>query len=193
LSPIRAYIFDIDGLLINSEDIITHFTNRLLSKHRRPPFARSIRVQLMGVSNSTNGDTFHTWAQLPVPREQFAAKLAEEMRMHLPSCEPLPGAKELLANLSRVDRLRMALASTTTTHSYELKTLRPQTKQLLDSFQAEHRILSDEARVRREKPAPDIYFVALQAVNEGIDTPIMPIAWLLKTVWLEWRLEEGLG
>ncbi|CAG7989740.1 unnamed protein product [Penicillium nalgiovense] len=56
---IRACIFDMDGLLINTEDLITLSTNQLLQKYGRPAFTRSIRAQLMGVPDSTNGDVFH--------------------------------------------------------------------------------------------------------------------------------------
>ncbi|KAL4733108.1 hypothetical protein BDV11DRAFT_200703 [Aspergillus similis] len=75
---IRACIFDLDGLLINSEDIITHSTNQLLEKYGRPAFTRSIRAQLMGIPDSTNGDAFHEWARLPIPREQFARELTKD-------------------------------------------------------------------------------------------------------------------
>lgn len=167
--------FDMDGLLINSEDIITHSTNRLLEKYGRPAFTRSIRAQLMGIPGSTNGDLFHEWARLPIPREQFACELSEQMRLLFPDCKPLPGAENLLLNVSRArssssgKRIEMALASNTKSHSYELKTSRPETKQLLSFFQPDRRVLGDDPRVRqgRGKPAPDIYFVALQTLNSA--------------------------
>ena len=56
---VRACIFDMDGLLINTEDIITVSTNKLLAKYGRPALTRSIRAQLMGVPDSTNGDIWH--------------------------------------------------------------------------------------------------------------------------------------
>ncbi|WQF76369.1 Putative phosphoglycolate phosphatase-like, domain 2, HAD superfamily [Colletotrichum destructivum] len=148
---IRACIFDMDGLLINSEDIITLSTNRVLEKHGRPAFTQSIRAQLMGVPDSTNGDVFHNWAKLP----------------------PLSGAEKMLFNLSRArsassgERIQLALASSTKTDTYKLKTYRPETKRLLDNFQADRRILGDDPRVRqgRGKPAPDIYLLALESIN----------------------------
>ncbi|KAJ5466997.1 hypothetical protein N7475_004749 [Penicillium sp. IBT 31633x] len=66
---IRACIFDMDGLLLNSEDMITISTNKLLKQYGRPPLTRSIRAQMMGVPNSKNGDIFHNWAKLPITRE----------------------------------------------------------------------------------------------------------------------------
>ncbi|XP_014550300.1 hypothetical protein COCVIDRAFT_43138 [Bipolaris victoriae FI3] len=61
--PIRACIFDIDGLLINSKDIITLCTNRLLEKYGRPAFTRSIRFQSCEPLPSANkllSDLSHT-------------------------------------------------------------------------------------------------------------------------------------
>ncbi|KAF4770427.1 hypothetical protein HAV15_012811 [Penicillium sp. str.  len=172
---IRACIFDMDGLLINTEDLITLSTNQLLQKYGRPAFTRSIRAQLMGVPDSTNGDVFHNWAKLPISREQFSHESTEQMRLHFPNCKPLPGAEKLLSNLSRAcsassgDRIELALASSSKSHSYELKTSGRETKRLLSFFQSERRVLGDDPRVRqgRGKPAPDIYLVALQSLNSA--------------------------
>ena len=127
----------------------------------------------MGVPNSTNDDVFHNWAQLPISRKEFARESTEEMRIHFPNCEPLPGAEKLLWNLSRAlntytgNRIELALASSTKSHSYDLKTSRPETKKLLSFFQSQRRVLGDDPRVRqgRGEPAPDIYLVALQSLN----------------------------
>jgi pseudouridine-5'-monophosphatase len=162
-----------DGLLINTEDLITLSTNQLLEKYGRPTFTRSIRAQLMGVPDSTNGDMFHNWAKLPISREQFARESTERMRQHFPNCKPLPGAEKLLSNLSRAssvssgDKIELALASSTKSASYKLKASGSETKRLLSFFQPEKRVLGDDPRVRpgRGKPAPDIYLAALQSLN----------------------------
>lgn len=139
----------------------------------------------MGIPDSTNGDVFHNWAKLPISREQFARESSEQMHMLFPNCEPLPGAEKLLSNLSRArsaslgGRIEMALASSTKSQSYELKTSRPETKRLLDSFQPNKRILGDDPRVPkgRGKPAPDMYLIALQSLNSAAgpdEKPILP-------------------
>ncbi|KAI0553924.1 HAD-like domain-containing protein [Xylaria curta] len=175
--PIRACIFDMDGLLINSEDIITSCTNKVLKKYGRPVFTRSMRAQLMGVPDSTSSDTFHNWANLPVSREQFARELKEQMRLSFPDCEPLPGAEEILSKLSCARgesgaKIELALASSTKTPTYELKTSRPRSQQLFSFFQAGRRVLGDDPRVQkgRGKPAPDIYLAALQSINSSLDS-----------------------
>ncbi|KAM0806778.1 hypothetical protein AB5N19_07115 [Seiridium cardinale] len=174
-----------DGLLINSEDVIAQTTNQLLEKYGRPVLTRFIRARLMGVSGSTNSDFFHSWAKLPISREQFARESSELMRLHFPECEPLPGAETILSNLSRArsvfsgDRIELQLASGSKSQSYALKTSRPITKQLLGFFQPERRVLGDDPRLRqgRGKPAPDIYLIALQSLNAAAglgETPILP-------------------
>ncbi|CZS95361.1 probable HAD superfamily hydrolase [Rhynchosporium agropyri] len=94
----------------------------------------------MGVPDSTNGEVFHEWAKLPIPREQFAHESPEQMQLYYPNCEPLPGAEKLLTNLRRArcassgDRIELALASSTKSHSYKLQISKPGTKRLLDFF-----------------------------------------------------------
>ncbi|GLA33741.1 hypothetical protein AnigIFM63309_000575 [Aspergillus niger] len=97
----------------------------------------------MGIPNSTNGGVFHNWARLPISREQIARESSELMQAHFPNCKPLPGAEKLLSNLSRARstssgaKIQMALASSTKSHSYELKTSSPETKQLFGFFQSD--------------------------------------------------------
>ncbi|KAH8810883.1 HAD-like domain-containing protein [Xylogone sp. PMI_703] len=173
-----------DGLLINSEDVITQSINQLLEKYGRPMFTPSVRAQLMGVPDSSDGDVFHNWAQLPISREQWAHESREQMHLNFQNCEPLPGAEKLLSNLSRAhsasgNRIELALASSTKSSSYELKISRPETSRLLNFFHPSRRILGDDPRVRqgRGKPAPDVYLVALEALNSTATSegnPIMP-------------------
>lgn len=59
------------------------------------------------------------------------------------------------------------MASSTTTSAYQLKASTPRAKQLFSCFASHLRILGDDPRVGtgREKPAPDIYLVALESLR----------------------------
>ncbi|KAI1259881.1 HAD-like domain-containing protein [Xylariaceae sp. FL1019] len=182
---VRACIFDLDGLLLNTEDIVTHCLNNILTKYGRPTIPRSIRAQLMGIPKSSDGDVFHDWAKLPISREQFSRELTEEVRTHYPECKAMPGALELLSKLSYAhstatgEKIAVALASSSESHAYESKTSRPEAKQLMSMIPSNRRILGDDPRIRegRNKPAPDVYLVALQALDSTMNAgekPIMP-------------------
>jgi pseudouridine-5'-monophosphatase len=61
------------------------------------------------------------------------------MQAQFQSCELLPGAEKLLSNLSYAqnslgDKIKLALASSSKSYSFKLKTSRLETKQLLDFF-----------------------------------------------------------
>lgn len=166
-----------DGLLINSEDIITTSLNHLLARYGRPPLTPFIRAKLMGVPGSSKGDLFHSFAQLPITREQWARESDAHMRLLFMDCEPLPGAEKLLSNLSRACSasgvtIELGLASSTTSDAFQVKTSRPETKSLLGFFRDERRALGDDLRVRhgRGKPAPDIYLLALALLNSAMDS-----------------------
>ncbi|KAI0814630.1 HAD-like protein [Xylaria sp. FL0064] len=176
--PVRACLFDMDGLLINTEDLYTKCANIVLQKYGRPPLPWAIKAQMMGIPGSTNGDTFHAWAQLPISRAQFKREQAEQQRIHFPECEPLPGVPELLKHLSTAKSgssggggyypVQMALATSSMRETYELKIKAPATAALIDRIPPAHRVIGDDARVSRGKPAPDIYLLALRCINETL-------------------------
>lgn len=158
--------------------------NVVLAKYGKPPIPWSLKAKLMGVPGSSNGDVFHAWAQLPITREEFRAELQEQQLLHFPNCEPLPGVKQLLEQLKHVynkngKKVHVALASSSERKNFELKTRRPETKKLFDIFIEERRILGDDPRLvkGRGKPAPEIFLLALQSINDGLpedEEPITP-------------------
>ncbi|KAI0884415.1 HAD-like protein [Annulohypoxylon maeteangense] len=173
--PIRACLFDMDGLLINTEDLYTLCSNIVLNKHGRPNLPWSIKAQLMGIPGSSNGDVFHNWAQLPISREQYKQEQSEQHKIHFPECRPLPGVEKLLKDLRSSKttqglQVEIALASSSEKKNYELKTSRPTTKAVLEIIPEEHRVLGDDPRIQygRGKPAPDIYLLALQSINSSL-------------------------
>lgn len=45
---IRACLFDMDGLLINSEEIYTEVTNQILAEHGRENLPWEVKIELQG-------------------------------------------------------------------------------------------------------------------------------------------------
>ncbi|CAJ2508243.1 Uu.00g094290.m01.CDS01 [Anthostomella pinea] len=173
--PVRACLFDMDGLLINTEDLYTKCADIVLEKYGRPGLPWDVKAQLMGIPGASNGDTFHNWAQLPISRQQFFEEQSEQQRIQFPECQPLPGVQKLLENLKKAEttsgqQVHIALATSSERRNYDIKTSRPGTKAVLDIIPEEHRVLGDDPRVKkgRGKPAPDIYLLALKSVNDSL-------------------------
>lgn len=165
-----------DGLLLNTEDIYSLCANNVLARYSRPPLPWSIKAQLMGVSGSSSGDIFYAWAQLPIPREQWAKEQFEEQQRHFPDSQPLPGAAKLLDDLKvaktvgRGQAVQVALATSSQTENFRLKTGRPEIAKMFEVFAPERRILGEDPRLGkgRGKPRPDIYLLALQVINSSL-------------------------
>lgn len=181
--PTRACIFDLDGLLLNTEDIYTLCADNVLHKYGRPDLPWSIKAQLMGVPGSNNGDTFHNWAQLPISREQFEKKRKEQELLHFPECEVLPGAQKLLLNLKKANntngiQVQIALASSSEQYQYDLKATNSENKEVLDLIPEKYRVLAGDPRVKfgKGKPAPDIYLAALEILNAKLLVGVPKIA-----------------
>lgn len=70
IKPVRACIFDVDGLLINSEDIYTEAYNNILQRYGRPdlPWTVKARQQSRGREVSQNEAAHVTIIPLPSQR-----------------------------------------------------------------------------------------------------------------------------
>ncbi|PHH60297.1 hypothetical protein CDD81_1887 [Ophiocordyceps australis] len=173
--PIRACIFDMDGLLIDTEDLYTLCINKVLERHGRPPMPWSVKAKLQGRPGPAATQIFQEWAQLPISHEQYMAELTELQRKHFPSAQPLPGVAPLLAHLQ--PRVHLALATSSHAANFALKTAH--LADLFSLFPANCCVLGDDARVPRGrgKPLPDIFLLALQAINDSRppdEPPIRP-------------------
>ncbi|TKA33675.1 hypothetical protein B0A50_00511 [Salinomyces thailandicus] len=162
--PIRACLFDMDGLLLNTEDLYTACTNALLATFSRPPLPWSLKAQLQGRPGPEAGKLFRDWAQLPIPEEEYMTRLKTLQRETFPSCEPLPGIRELLSRLGK-SSVEVALATSSHEDNFRLKIQKHE--ELMGVFPATQRVLGDDGRIPKGKgkPAPDIYLLALETIN----------------------------
>ncbi|KAK5103023.1 hypothetical protein LTS08_003826 [Lithohypha guttulata] len=164
--PVRACIFDMDGLLIDSEDAYTRVTNIILNENGRPDLPWSIKAQLQGRPGPSAGKIFRAWAQLPITEEAFLERQRELQRDMFKHCKPLPGVVDMLNSLAAAH----TDADPTSSHgrNYDIKTAHM--KEMFTVFPEKQKIVGDDERIPkgRGKPLPDIYLLALQTINEQI-------------------------
>ncbi|PBP20608.1 haloacid dehalogenase-like hydrolase [Diplocarpon rosae] len=185
--PARACLFDMDGLLLDSEDKYTICTNTVLNKYGKPNIPWSIKAKMQGRPAPAASDVLHKWASLPISRSQYTAEVQALQKEHFPSCSPLPGVPELLKNLSTAtvsppspfppdktekknESVQLALATSSHAWTFALKTAHLE-ESLLHVFPPSRRVLGDDRRIGpgRGKPSPDIYILALADVNATLN------------------------
>lgn len=168
LPKIRACLFDMDGLLIDSEDLYTICTNEVLHEYGKGDLPWSIKAQLQGRPGPEAGRLFYDWAQLPCSSEEYMEKVQALQRKYFPTAKPLPGVPQLLKALSGPVNPDLHLALATSSHkgNFHLKT--DHLKDLFTVFPEANQVTGDDPRVPsgRGKPAPDIYLVALKTIND---------------------------
>ncbi|PYH34196.1 haloacid dehalogenase superfamily protein [Aspergillus neoniger CBS 115656] len=182
LPRVRACLFDMDGLLIDSEDKYTDITNAILQEYGKPLLPWSIKAQLQGRPQPDASRIFHQWAQLPISPEEFAAKQSALQEKFFPQSQPLPGVRELLAKLvsTQTTDQPVHLALATSSHSRNFKLKASHLGELFSAFPKSQQVLGDDPRIGkgRGKPLPDIYLLALETINSGLrekgETEIKP-------------------
>jgi HAD superfamily hydrolase (TIGR01509 family) len=158
ISVIQAVIFDLDGVLIDSEPVWEQVRRQVVAEHGGH-WAGDAQQRLMGMSTREWARYLAEGLGVNLPPDQVAAlvigQMAGRYRQHLPL---LPGAVEAVRGLAA--RWPLGLASSSPPAL--IKTVLDQAG-LAGSFAA---TMSTE-RVPRGKPAPDIYLAVSGAL--GID------------------------
>uniref|UniRef100_A0A060TAH9 ARAD1D19536p n=1 Tax=Blastobotrys adeninivorans TaxID=409370 RepID=A0A060TAH9_BLAAD len=159
----KACLFDMDGLLINSEDIYTQVTNELLAEHGKPELPWDVKIELQGRPGPDASRKFLEWAKLDYTPEEWFAITTKKQTGRWKDTQFMPGALELLNHLKTND-IPFALATSSHRRNYELKT--GHLRHGFDLF-GDHVVVGDDSRIPkgRGKPNPDIWLVALESLN----------------------------
>lgn len=155
-----------DGLLLNTEDLITTCTNIVLHKYGKQDLPWSVKARVQGRTAEESSRVLLEWAKLPIYPDDFKKQFNLLHERIFPTSEPLPGVSELLQRLEAIPGVNLALATSSAKAEFEIKTAG--CKSLFRCFPEDCRVLGDDPRVEHHKPAPDIYICALRCVNEKL-------------------------
>jgi HAD superfamily hydrolase (TIGR01509 family) len=155
---IEAVVFDLDGLLLDSEQLWDEVREEL-ARERGGRWHDRAQRDMMGMSSPEWSRYMHEVIGLPEPPEEISAEVVRRMmeryREHLPL---LPGAREAVERIAAHWPLGLASSS-----NRELIDLALEQGDLAQFFRAT--VSSEE--VEHGKPAPDVYLEAAQRL--GVD------------------------
>jgi HAD superfamily hydrolase (TIGR01509 family) len=156
---IDAVVFDLDGVLVDSEQVWDEVRMEL-ARERRGRWHDRAQTDMMGMSSPEWSRYMHDVIGLPEPPEQINAevvrRLLDRYRAELPL---IPGAVEAVRRLARAFPLGVASSSNRAVIDTVLEAAG-----LAEQFAAT--VSSEE--VARGKPAPDVY---LEAVRRLVVAP----------------------
>jgi HAD superfamily hydrolase (TIGR01509 family) len=153
---IEAVVFDLDGLLIQTEEL-WHEVREGLARERGGRYDAEAQRAMMGMSSPEWSRYMHEHVGLPQPPDEIAAEVIARMKKRYRERLPLiDGAKEAVERLAQRSPLGLASSS-----NRPLIDLVLELSGLGRFFQAT--VSSEE--VARGKPAPDVYLEACRRLG----------------------------
>lgn len=98
------------------------------------------------------------------------AKTVVLQRKYFPRTKALPGVADLLQTLQQTSTPHIHLALATSSHRGNFAIKSAHLQDLFKVFPEAQRVLGDDSRIAKDrgKPAPDIYLLALETINEDL-------------------------
>ena len=150
-SLIAAVIFDLDGVLIDSEQVWAAAREELV-RERSGHWRSDATREMMGMSSPEWSRYMHDVLGVPMAPEQIAEEVVERLRaLYRERLPLLPGAREAVTSLA--SRWPLGLASSAN---------RPIVEEVLDLADLRELFAATVSaeEVARGKPAPDVYIEA---------------------------------
>ncbi len=162
---ITHVIFDVDGLLLDTEGLYTECFVEIFAAHGLV-FDAAFKARIMGRREHEVAAYCVEHAPLPMTAEAFHQTATRALLERLPACRPMRGALELVARLA-ARRVPLAVATSSASDMFALKRAAPAAQGLFDHFAAV--VTGDDAAVKKGKPSPDIFLEAARRLGVGAE------------------------
>jgi pseudouridine-5'-monophosphatase len=157
LSDYSHVIFDLDGVLLDTEKLYTEATQSVVGRYGKT-FDWSLKSLMMGRHEREAAELLVQTLELPITADEYrrlSTPIAESL---FPTAAELPGAEAFVAELAERGHV-LAVGTSSTRRLYDLKTRH------LPWFRHFSAVVSgDHPEVRALKPAPDIFLAAARAI-----------------------------
>jgi pseudouridine-5'-monophosphatase len=160
-------IFDMDGVLLDTEPIYTEATNTITAEHGKT-YDWTIKADLMGRPAFDSAEYLIERLELPITPEEYLEKRKPLLESLLAATEAVPGAEVFTRELHRRG-IPIAVATSTDAALFQVKTGRHR-----DWFSIFSTIVcGDHPRVLRGKPAPDIFLVTAEELGAAPESCVV--------------------
>lgn len=158
---ISAVLFDMDGLLLDTEPIYTVATQEVVGRFGKT-FDWSLKSRMIGRQALESAGILVRELDLPISPEEYLEQREAIMTGLFPAAPAKPGARELVEHLASHEVPRAVATSSTRAH-FEVKTsLHQEWFALFDAV-----VTGDDPKVARGKPAPDIFLAAAALLGQA--------------------------
>jgi pseudouridine-5'-monophosphatase len=159
-APATHVIYDMDGLLLDTERFYTEVTQRIVGRYGKT-FDWSVKRNMVGRPAIDSARYLVATLELPITAEDYLREREGMLEELMPTAEPMPGAVQLTRALA-ARGVPQAVATSTGRRLFDLKTQRHRAwfDEVFRSI-----VLGDDPRIARGKPAPDIFLLAARELG----------------------------
>ncbi|ESO12195.1 hypothetical protein HELRODRAFT_158659 [Helobdella robusta] len=152
---ITHVIFDVDGVLLDTEHLYTEMLQSFASEFRKT-FTINIKLKQMGRSNVEAAQIFIKELEIPITTDEYIQKMACLQKEYFPNVKLIPGVERIVEHLHK-NNIPMAIATGSCQESFDTKTSKH--KNFFNKYFS-HVVLGSDPDLLYGKPAPDIYIKA---------------------------------
>ncbi len=152
--PVTHILFDMDGLLLDTEIIYTAITRKIVGRFGKV-YDWDLKGNMIGRPAMDSARYLVQALQLPISAEEYLAERNALLRADFAACEAMAGAEKLIRHLHR-HNIPMAVATSSNRELFEIKTTRHTA--WFELFEVV--VSGDDPAIVRGKPAPDIFTIA---------------------------------
>ena len=155
MRPFSHVIFDLDGVLLDTEPLYTEATQRIVGDYGKR-FEWSLKREMMGRNSLEAAEHLVRSLSLPISAAEFLQRSAPILESLFAASVELTGARALVQKLAERG-VPMAIATSSSRRLYGLKSAH---HDWFGVFAAV--VCGDDPRIKALKPAPDIFLVAAE-------------------------------
>lgn len=157
--PIGAAIYDLDGLLLDTESI-NETVNRLIAERHGCPYDPAVKRRVAGRDAVASAEILVAALRLPLTAAEFLRQRRAAIAAMNPYAAPMAGAVELTRHLHG-HGIPQAIATSSTRYPFDWKSA-PHG----DWFGVFREVvLRDDPAVTAGKPAPDLFLIAAERLG----------------------------